>query len=685
MRGFPLPGGRAFAKVSSVIHGARAQPTSSLWRCCLALAFLFVLPARTARADDADARSTDAAEVVHLLEYVGSDYGGAVQNGQVKNPDELEEQIEVLAEAGRVANHLVKRSTNEKFDPRTEVDRVRGLVIAHRSESDVAAAVKEARDALVAFYQLPEAPRELPSRERGQHLYELHCATCHGEKGFGDTPRAAEYTPRPANLHAPEVAGALSPLRVFTTVRFGVPNTSMVPFDFLSEAERWDLAFYASELDHESNPRALDEARVFALADLAANTDDELRDDLRKAGVAEADVDGALAYLRRQAPYDSATAQPKGSAMRARRARASLRKIEAPLARGDTERAKALLLSIYLDEIEPIEAPLRAADPVLVRDVEGLFKEIRADIDARAPRPEIDRKIDTLNASLARAARLLAKSGDERSFWTTAVSSAGIALREGAEAALLIAALLAVVARAGQSERKRWVHLGWISAALAGALTWFASRRIVQMSGLGRETLEGMSALLAAVVLFYVSYWLFAKRESARWIGYLKSRASAGRAALSLFGIAFLAVYREAFETVIFYQALISDPGSSAPAGAGALVGLALLVALVIAYGRAGKFAPPKSFFAFSTLLLYGLSVVFAGQGVAALQTTGLLPLHPVRLPQWPALGVFPTIETYAVQALLVALAVAAFFVQRASRASAASPPPAAPREGAKL
>jgi high-affinity iron transporter len=202
------------------------------------------------------------------------------------------------------------------------------------------------------------------------------------------------------------------------------------------------------------------------------------------------------------------------------------------------------------------------------------------------------------------------------------------------------------------------------------------------MSGMRRETLEGASALLAASVLFYVSYWLFAKRETARWIAYLKSRAASRGAAASLLGISFLAVYREAFETVIFYQALLAMPGSGPAAAAGALVGLGLLGGVVFVYGRAGKFAPPRSFFVFSTVLLYALAVVFAGQGISALQTTGLLPLHPAPLPHLPALGIYPTIETYAVQATLLLLAALAWLLLRAARTAAT---PVQPSQGANL
>jgi high-affinity iron transporter len=653
------------------------RSSRALW-AAIEIVVLFFFSARAASAADSDERRTEAEEIVHLMEYVGADYGGAIGTGVV-NEGELEEQLEVLAEAGRVAARLASSPSRRGFDPRAPVDRVRALVAARRPESEVSAAVKASRAEFAAFYDLTDAPREPPSRERGKALFLQHCATCHGEGGRADTPRAAEYTPHPANFHDPAIARALSPLRVFTTVRFGVPKTSMVPFDFLSDAERWDLAFYVSEFDHAAVPVPGEPVRMFDLGELASQSDDELRDALKQAGIADKAVESALADLRLHAPYDPATAEPKGAALRVLRARAGLRKVERRVVRGDHDAAKTHLLSVYLEEVEPLEASLRAADPSLVRELEAEFKELRADIDRRAPDAEIERKVNALSQELGRAGRALGGNGERPSFWGIAISSAGIALREGAEAALLIAALLAVVARAGQSERKRWVHVGWVAAIGCGGLTWIASQRIVEMSGLGRETLEGASAVLAAVVLFYVSYWLFAKREAARWISYLKTKANTGHAAASLFGISFLAVYREAFETIIFYRALVAEPESAPAAGIGALIGVALLVGLVIAYGRAGKFAPPKSFFAFSSLLLYGLSIVFAGQGVAALQTAGVLPLHTVPMPQFPSLGVYATVETYAAQTLLVLLALAAFWKTRSLRAASAVRPPSGP------
>ncbi len=639
---------------------------------------------RAAGAPDALA----AQQVVHLLEYVASDYGGSVADGRVTNEKELAEQIEVLDEAARIASKL--RRTSQEEQPAEAVAKVKALVEQHQPEAQVVSALKQVRTGLTAFFDVAEAPRELPSRERGKQMFEQHCAACHGSDGRADTPRAREISPRPANLQAPEVARLLSPMRVFTTTRFGVPNTAMVPFPF-SDEERWDVAFYVSGLDHPSpvGPTKR-EARVFGMGELAEQTDDDLRGDLRAAGIAESDVESSLADLRRNAPYDVETLHPKGASRLILHARASLKKLTMELIRGDRERARTRLLSTYLDDVEPVEAPLRGADPALAHDIEAQFKELRGDIDRGATVPDLNKKVATLVASLGRAGRALEGGGDAPTFTSTLLSSAGIAAREGVEAALLIAALLAIVGKAGAGDRKRWVHLGWVSAIAAGVGTWFLTRRVVEMSGLDREMLEGLTALLAASVLFYVSYWLFAKREAARWMTYLRERAGSGRAAFSLFGISFLAVYREAFETIIFFQPLVSQPGATAPAAAGAAVGAGLLIALVLAYGRAGRFAPPRSFFAFSTVLLYSLAVVFAGQGISALQTTGSLPLHPVAWPHLPALGVYPTLETYAAQTILVVLAVVAAFVARGQRPPKAPPGPAGggiagSREGVKL
>lgn len=623
--------------------------------------FAAILFARSVRAATPNDVAVEAQEVAHLLDYVGSDYGGAVVGGQLVDARELAEQLAIVDDATKILGTLAARSGDAGDQALVErVRAVRRLLDAHAPEKEVARAATEAREAIAARFELKESPDHPPSRERGQELYAQLCTSCHGGDGRADTPAAEKLEPRPANFLDARVAGSLSPYRVFTTVRYGVPNTAMAPFAGLSDDDRWSLAFWVASLDHATPAQPERDARFVTLAELSMRSDDELRADLRAAGIPDAAVERSLADLRTRAPFERAG---EGSTLSI--ARASLLRVTPLYRKGDHDGARRRLLEAYLDGVEPSEAPIRAKDAVLARSIEGTFQSLRGAIEQRAGDERVEQLAQAMLADIGKAERVLGDDAGPKSFWSMALTSAGIALREGVEAALLIAALLAVVTRSGHAERRRYVHVGWALALVAGLLTWLASTRIVAMSGAHREMMEGVTALLAAAVLFYVSYWLLAKREVARWMTFLREKASGRRAALSLLGVAFLAVYREAFETVLFYQALVSQPGSGPAAVAGIAIGLGALVILVLVYGRAGKFAPPHAFFTFSSLLLYALAVVFSGQGIAALQTTGTLPLHTIALPRLPALGVYPTVETYAVQLALVAAAVIAAVTMR--------------------
>jgi high-affinity iron transporter len=289
--------------------------------------------------------------------------------------------------------------------------------------------------------------------------------------------------------------------------------------------------------------------------------------------------------------------------------------------------------------------------------------------------------VTALLADVTRAERLLGQaSGEHQSFVSVALASGGILVREGVEAALLIAALLGIATKAGLGDRKRWVHAGWMSALALGIVTWIVSSKIIAISGARREMVEGVTALLAACVLFYVSYSLLAKNEVARWMRFLRAQVTPRRAALSLFGVAFLAAYREAFETVLFYQPLLSSGASTAATFAGLGGGALLLAAVIGVYSRAGKFAPPQLFFKVSSYLLYAMAILFAGQGVAALQLTGTLPIHRVSVPSISALGIHGTLEGCAAQGLLLALAIYAYVVNR--RSTEPQPEAAVPSAG---
>jgi high-affinity iron transporter len=205
--------------------------------------------ARVSRADEGDSPDVEAQRLIHILGYIATDYGGAVVAGAVVNQAEYDEQLTLLSDAEKITQRL-------KADPRVgpelapEVARVGALVQAKADGAEISAAVAGVRAQITSAFKLIDAPAAALDEARGRSLYVEHCATCHGQTGRADTARAASLSPRPVNFHDVQVGPEMTPARVARTVRFGINGTSMVPFTFLSDAERWDLGFYATSLRH---------------------------------------------------------------------------------------------------------------------------------------------------------------------------------------------------------------------------------------------------------------------------------------------------------------------------------------------------------------------------------------------------------------------------------------------------
>jgi high-affinity iron transporter len=256
-------------------------------------------------------------------------------------------------------------------------------------------------------------------------------------------------------------------------------------------------------------------------------------------------------------------------------------------------------------------------------------------------------------------------------------------LREGLEAILIIGALIAFLVKAGAEQRKRDIHIGVGAAVAMSLLTALLLETVFVLSAAHQEALEGATMMVAVVVLFYVSYWLLSKMEVTKWTSYVKQRmqvAVNGGSAFALASAAFLAVYREGFETVLFYKALFVAGGSFAetflPVTAGIVLGGAALALVYIAINRWGVKLPLRPFFGFTSAFLYYMAFVFAGKGMAELQEGKLVgETYLLGWPRLAALGIYPTVETMMAQGVLVALAlvalVAIFVVKRREAVSA--------------
>jgi high-affinity iron transporter len=234
-----------------------------------------------------------------------------------------------------------------------------------------------------------------------------------------------------------------------------------------------------------------------------------------------------------------------------------------------------------------------------------------------------------------------------------------IILREGLEAALILAAIVAMLRVMGATDAIRYIHLGWVLALVAGGLTWLATQTVLTFSGQHRESMEGFISVFAAVALFYVGYWLHTRTETKRWQAFIEHKVKnvlSGKKIFGLVGISFFAVYREAFEVVLFYQALwLQNESNHGAVIWGFVTGLAALAVVTFAIFKLGLRIPLRYFFGATGTLLYIMAFIFAGNGINELQAAGWVPSTPVGFPlQAPLLGIYPTLETLAAQVLML-------------------------------
>jgi high-affinity iron transporter len=319
----------------------------------------------------------------------------------------------------------------------------------------------------------------------------------------------------------------------------------------------------------------------------------------------------------------------------------------------------------YLNHFETVEIPLRAIDPGLTVEAESLFAEVRQLVSSNAPSSQVRAKIVELRGVVDDVERRLT-SANASAAAIVASQSFLIIFREGLEVVLLLSVLLGYLESAKAGRFRRPILVGVGLGALATAATVVALQTIFAAMPASRELLEAITAIVAVVVLFYVSFWLISRLEHKRWMEFLKSRVwkavSVGSAA-SLVLVGFTAVYREGFETALFYQALLSfGAGLGLWVAIGLVAGLVALTVVSLVIFRLGRRLPVKTFLSVAVILIMVTSVAFLGNAINGLQTAAVVPYH--RLENWPHLPIFlsqatgywPTRETVMAQIVLTAI-----------------------------
>lgn len=627
--------------------------------CAGLLAAALLLLTSAARADNAP----PAQIAWRLLDYLAVDYAGAVdEQGRVKSDSEFAEMNEFAENVKQRLETLDDKPAKAQL--LAEIEELKTAIAGKAVPADIAGRAHKLAADLLAAYPTPVAPAALPDLAHGAQLFKENCAGCHGETGRSDGPAAKTLDPPPIAFADMTRARRRSLFGLYQVIGQGVEDTPMPSFAQLSDQDRWALAFQAGsfafseemakkgETIWHDDPRA--RAAIPSLQALTQSTAEQLDATFGKDA-----AEALTAYLRRHP--EAITAGGAGSLAVAR---ARLSQSLQAYRGGDKARAADLALAAYLDGFEPVEPALTAHDEALMRRVESAMSGFRGSIGQSLPADQLEEQATRISALLDAAERALGPG--EASPGASFAGAFTILLREGLEALLIVVAMIAFLKKADRVEALAFVHGGWAVALLAGAATWAAATWLIAISGASRELTEGFGSLIAAIVLISVGVWMHGKSKGDAWAAYIRERMShalSKRSSWFLFLLAFVVVYREVFETILFYAALWSQGAHLAivAGAASAVAGLLLIAWLLLRYSAR---LPIGKFFSYSSLLIAVLAVVLTGKGVASLQETGLIDIRPAAgVPRLELLGLFPTWESVAAQIVVLAVLVIGFWM----------------------
>ena len=563
-------------------------------------------------------------KIVMMLNIAAKEFEEGVVDGQIVVPPEYEESQVFLQQA----IERFERVSSEIKDPPKKEDlknRFTSMATMVKDKVDSQLVWKEVNninsDLLATFnININKMPVSPVSLGNGKKIFESNCSVCHGVKGNGDGPMASQFDPPPAVLSDPKLTGDANTTAYdnFEVINVGIANTAMMAWSgALSETEIWDVTYYIRTFSNDNltlPPVNIELEAMESAGDSESGAADQVISEVRDL------LENSLKM------YKS----------------------------GQVEDAAEMAFDAYLI-YEKIESNLITKDKDLGINLESAFSRFRAEIKRNAPLKDVESLHKEINLDLAKGLELLKnKVGFTGMFF----QSFSIIVREGFEAILIIAALIAFLVKSRNQARVKSIYIGVIAGILASFATAYIVHEVLHLSMANQELLEGWIMLIAVVVLFWVSYWLVSKIENKKWQSYINKKmvgALSKGNTFTLGAVAFISVYREGFETVLFYKALFlyagDETGGIIP---GFLGGCAVLGIVFYLINTLGMRIPIKWFFGFTSVLLYYMAFTFMGRGLHELQMGEQISMTAANfLPSISWLGMYPTWETFIGQGIL--------------------------------
>ena len=320
-----------------------------------------------------------------------------------------------------------------------------------------------------------------------------------------------------------------------------------------------------------------------------------------------------------------------------------------------------------------------------VSQVEYQFKMTRKTMRDGGSDKEIKKLVDDLKSWLVEDAATLdgGAAGNVNAFTKAITSSAGqaflILIREGLEALLVVAAVIAYLVKSGNKRFAKWIYLGVVAGLAGSGLVAVLFTFLFGGSGPVQEISEGVCALIATLMLLWTSNWMLNKSSVEAWNNYIRNKTEAAVAGAqskvesgqrlglgmitSLAMLSFLAVFREGAETVIFYESIYSMSQDAHGMWVGGLAAAAVLIVIFLILRFTSVKIPIGPFFLVTSIVMAALVVIFAGGGIHALIEGDLIEgtyLSSVPTNDW--IGLYPYVETITAQ-VIAAIAVVVLFV----------------------
>ncbi|WP_314978696.1 FTR1 family protein [Campylobacter rectus] len=345
----------------------------------------------------------------------------------------------------------------------------------------------------------------------------------------------------------------------------------------------------------------------------------------------------------------------------------------------DVAKAMSDAQDVYFDEFEAsgMENKVGAIDVGLKTKIEGNFGEVVALMKAGVSVERLEQAADNLGANLDAA---LEKTSGSSSPWALFLYALTIILREGFEALIIVAAVVAYLLKTGNEKRMSIVYssLG-VAVVLSFVMAWVMNLIFAGAAGQKREVMEGAVMLIAVGLLFYVGFWLLSNAGAKKWSKYIQSHVSesiSAGSAKALWWTVFLAVFREGAETVLFYQALIFDAKDSAGYSMIALGFVVGLIVLLVTYYVFKIFAikiPIKPFFLVTSAIIFYMSIVFVGKGLMEfVEGKIFVPTKIEGFPTIEWLGIYPYYESLVPQAIMIAALIIGVIIMKNKQAKEA-------------